>query len=110
MLYSDSDSVRLISRDGNTFKSFPDLCKGLVRDLNGRRCILDGEIVCLDSHGQPQFRKWIGREELFERERATHPNWHYWDACALVTDQNRQTASAGSGQTALLCLGFSVVC
>ena len=53
--------VCLISRNGNTFKSFPDLCKGLARDLNGRRCILDGEIVCLDSHGQPQFRNLLFR-------------------------------------------------
>jgi hypothetical protein len=41
--------------NGNTFKSFPDLCEGLARDLKGRRCVLDGEIVCLDSLGKPQF-------------------------------------------------------
>ena len=61
LLYSDSDGVRLISRNGNTFKSFPGLCKGLAIDLNGRRCVLDGEIACLDSHGQPQFRKLLFR-------------------------------------------------
>jgi bifunctional non-homologous end joining protein LigD len=188
--------VRLISRNGNTFKSFPDLCKTLARDLKGRRCVLDGEIVCLDSQGRPQFRnllfrraepffyafdilwheharsddeeemrrfrngadtrylplidrklrlrrvvpksgerllycdhieeqgealfelacerdlegivakrqgdpylpehatwlkirnrncsQWIGREELFERERACDPDWHCWSACALL--------------------------
>jgi hypothetical protein len=31
LLYSDSGSVRLISRNGNTFKAFPDLCEGLAR-------------------------------------------------------------------------------
>jgi bifunctional non-homologous end joining protein LigD len=56
LLYSDKDGVRLISRNGNTFKSFTGLCEGLARDLAGRRCILDGEIVCLDSQGKPQFR------------------------------------------------------
>ena len=53
LLYSDSEGVRLISRNGNTFKSFPGLCEGLACDLKGRCCTLDGEIVCLDSHGQP---------------------------------------------------------
>lgn len=61
LLYSGEDGVRLVSRNGNTFKSFPELCEGLVRDLNGRRCVLDGEIVCLDSQGKPQFRDLLFR-------------------------------------------------
>ena len=55
LLYSDSDGVRLVSRNANVFKSFVGLCEGLARDLNGRRCVLDREIVCLDSQGKPQF-------------------------------------------------------
>lgn len=43
LLYSDSSGVHLVSRNGNTFKSFPNLCDGLKRDLKGRRCVLDGE-------------------------------------------------------------------
>jgi len=31
------------------------------RDLNGRRCALDGEIVCLDAEGKPQFRDVLFR-------------------------------------------------
>jgi bifunctional non-homologous end joining protein LigD len=61
LLHSDTDGVRLVSRNGNDFKSFPSLCDGLERDLNGRRCVLDGEIVCLDSHGKPQFRDLLFR-------------------------------------------------
>jgi bifunctional non-homologous end joining protein LigD len=61
LLYSENDGVRLVSRNGNTFNSFPKLCEGLARDLNGRRCVLDGEIVCLDSHGKPQFRNLLFR-------------------------------------------------
>lgn len=56
LLYSDTDGVRLISRNGNRFKSFPRLHEGLARDLKGRGCVLDGEIVCLDPEGKPQFR------------------------------------------------------
>jgi len=67
LLHSDSEGVRLVSRNGNTFKSFPGLCDGLARDLKGRRCVLDGEIVCLDTDGKPQFRDLLFRraEPLF---------------------------------------------
>jgi bifunctional non-homologous end joining protein LigD len=51
LLYSDQAGVRLVSRNGNTFKSFPELCEGLARDLRGRRCVLDGEIVCVGFWG-----------------------------------------------------------
>jgi bifunctional non-homologous end joining protein LigD len=58
---SDKDGVRLVSRNGNIFKSFPELCEGLHRELRGRRCVLDGEIVCLDVEGKPQFRDVLFR-------------------------------------------------
>ncbi|PYV82132.1 MAG: hypothetical protein DMG93_12945 [Acidobacteria bacterium] len=61
LLYSDDDGVRLVSRNRNTFKSFPGLCDGLAPDLRGRRCVLDGEIVCLDSLGKPQFSDLLFR-------------------------------------------------
>jgi ATP-dependent DNA ligase len=51
----------VVSRNGNTFKSFRGLCEGLARDLKGRGCVLDGEIVCLDLHGKPQFRDLLFR-------------------------------------------------
>jgi bifunctional non-homologous end joining protein LigD len=49
------------------FKSFPALCDGLTRDLKGRHCVLDDEIVCLDATGKPQFRDLLFRraEPLF---------------------------------------------
>ena len=53
--------MRLVSRNRNTFKSFPGLCQGLARDLHGRRCVLDGEIVCLDPDGKSQFRDLLFR-------------------------------------------------
>ena len=31
--------------------------------------------------------QWIGREELFEQERSSDPDWHHWNACALLADQ-----------------------
>jgi bifunctional non-homologous end joining protein LigD len=61
LLHSDKDGVRLVSRNENIFKSFPDLCEGLARDLKGRCCGLDGEIVCLDQHGKSQFNNLLFR-------------------------------------------------
>ena len=63
----NSDGVRLVSRNGNTFKSFPGPCEGFARDLKARRCVLDGEIVCLDDGGKPQFLDLLFRraEPLF---------------------------------------------
>jgi bifunctional non-homologous end joining protein LigD len=83
LLHSDSDGVRLVSRNGNTFKSFPALCEGLGRDLKGRRCILDGEIVCLDAYGKPQFR-----DLLFRREEPLFYGFDIlWDVHAKSDDE-----------------------
>jgi ATP-dependent DNA ligase len=52
---------RLISRNGNEFKSFPDLALELPNEVSARSAILDGEIVCLDTAGKPQFRDLLFR-------------------------------------------------
>ena len=31
------------------------------------------------NHG---YSQWAGREELFERERGSDPDWRVWDLCA----------------------------
>jgi bifunctional non-homologous end joining protein LigD len=84
LLYSDSNGVRLVSRNGNVFKSFPHLCDGLHRDLKGRRCVLDGEIVCLDHKGRSQFN-----DLLFRR---AEPHFYafdvLWDEHAKTDDES----------------------
>jgi len=47
--------TELISRNGNSFKSFETLRKQLKSPYQGKT-VLDGEIVCLDRRGKPQFR------------------------------------------------------
>ena len=47
--------TELISRNGNSFKSFETLRKQLKLPYVGKT-VLDGEIVCLDKRGKPQFR------------------------------------------------------
>ena len=51
----ENGSTQLISRNGHPFSSFPNLRKELTLSSAGRT-VLDGEIVCLDKRGKPQFR------------------------------------------------------
>jgi bifunctional non-homologous end joining protein LigD len=52
--------TELISRNGNSFKSFETLRKQLKSPYAGKT-VLDGEIVCLDKRGKPQFRDLLFR-------------------------------------------------
>ena len=52
---------QLISRNGNEFKSFSSLNEAMAAELGSRAAILDGELVCLDGDGKPQFRDLLFR-------------------------------------------------
>jgi bifunctional non-homologous end joining protein LigD len=49
-----SGRCELISRNGHPFNSFSNLRKGMISPYQGKT-VLDGEIVCLDKRGKPQF-------------------------------------------------------
>src|SRR5215472_14992615 len=50
----------LISRNGNSFASFADLTQAIAESLpEVKDAVLDGEIVCLDKRGRPQFRNLL---------------------------------------------------
>jgi len=54
--------AQLISRNGNPFASYIDLAASIAAALNcQRKTIIDGEIVCLDRKGRPQFRNLLFR-------------------------------------------------
>jgi bifunctional non-homologous end joining protein LigD len=57
----DHGRCKLISRNGNEFQSFKPLSTGLGECLQAQSAILDGEIVCLDDHGKPQFSDLLFR-------------------------------------------------
>jgi bifunctional non-homologous end joining protein LigD len=61
LAYVDKGKCRLISRNGNQFKSFPALAESLPAELRTRSAILDGEIVSLDRHGKTQFKDLLFR-------------------------------------------------
>jgi bifunctional non-homologous end joining protein LigD len=53
----ENGRTQLFSRNGNPFNSFSELRK-LSLPHSGRT-VLDGEIVCLDKRGRPQFRELL---------------------------------------------------
>lgn len=49
---------QLFSRNNNdTTATFPELPTAVLDALRGRNAIIDGEIVALDSNGQPSFSR-----------------------------------------------------
>lgn len=61
LAYLERGTARLLSRNGNWFKSFPVLCDSLASDLSVRSAVIDGEIVCLDRQGRTQFNQLLYR-------------------------------------------------
>lgn len=61
LAYIDLGQCRLVSRKDNAFKSFPALSASLLMELCVSSAVLDGEIVCLDPSGKPQFRDLLFR-------------------------------------------------
>jgi bifunctional non-homologous end joining protein LigD len=62
----ERSKCQLISRDGHPFASFSNLAESMADSLPATNAIvLDGEIVCLDRRGRPQFnatmRTWFAR-------------------------------------------------
>jgi bifunctional non-homologous end joining protein LigD len=55
LAYVEHGRCRLVSRNGNDFKSFGPLSIGIADTLKDRSVVIDGEIVCLDGEGKPQF-------------------------------------------------------
>ncbi len=53
LAYIEGGACRLVSRKGNAYQRFKDL--SIALSGLGSETILDGEIVCLDDDGQPQF-------------------------------------------------------
>ena len=58
--YVDRDGTRLVSRRGNVYRSFPHLCNSIGNELKCEAG-LDGEILCLDAEGRPQFYELLRR-------------------------------------------------
>src|SRR6059036_1811207 len=56
--------ARLISRQGNEFKQWPQLSKEVAHAIRARHAVLDGEVVCLRPDGLSDFYSLMFRREL----------------------------------------------
>src|ERR1700736_4948676 len=62
LAHIDGKRTQLVSRNGHPFASFPDLGHAIAAELPyTERAVLDGEIVCLDRKGRPQFKDLLFR-------------------------------------------------
>lgn len=51
----ENGRAQLVSRNGHPFASFAGLAKLIAGSLANTKAVLDGEIVCVDNAGRPQF-------------------------------------------------------
>ena len=63
LVHAERGECKLISRNGNEFKSFAGLNQSLPAELRSKSAVLDGEIVCLDEGEKPQFRDLLFRRD-----------------------------------------------
>jgi bifunctional non-homologous end joining protein LigD len=61
LAFVDGRESRLVSRNGNTFRSWPMLCQAIATTVRASTAVLDGEVVCLASDGRPDFRALLYR-------------------------------------------------
>jgi bifunctional non-homologous end joining protein LigD len=59
LAYVDNGGVQLVSRKGNVYKPFANLCAALAQTLSP--AVLDGEIVHMGADGRPQFYDLLKR-------------------------------------------------
>jgi bifunctional non-homologous end joining protein LigD len=61
LAYLDTAGCRLVSPNAHAFGSFESLRDGIGHALRRTRAVIDGEIVCLDDKGHPQFYNLLYR-------------------------------------------------
>jgi bifunctional non-homologous end joining protein LigD len=59
LAYLDPGRCRLVSRNGNEFKSFAGLTSEIAGAVPTLTAVLDGEIVCLDRRGGPRWGRLL---------------------------------------------------
>ena len=55
LAHLSNGDCKLISRNGNAFRSFESLRAAIPGDLTPQRTVIDGEIICLDAQGRSRF-------------------------------------------------------
>jgi bifunctional non-homologous end joining protein LigD len=60
--------------------------EGIVAKRKFDPYLLDGSATWFKIKNQ-NYSQWIGREELFDREREGDPDWRLWNVCTSASDQ-----------------------
>ena len=61
LAFIEDGRAKLVSRNGNEFRSFSELNISLPLECRAQSAVLDGEIVCLDDMGQTNFENLLFR-------------------------------------------------
>jgi bifunctional non-homologous end joining protein LigD len=65
LFYLTRQGCAMLSKRGNSFKRFRELCDSLRRELGRREVILDGEVIAFDFKGRINFWELMrGRGQL----------------------------------------------
>src|SRR2546430_2535366 len=62
LAYVNDGECNLVSRTGYVYKRFME--EDIVKALNGRAVVLDGEICCLDREGKSRFNSLLYRRPI----------------------------------------------
>ena len=62
LAYVDAARCWLVSRNQHRFDEFNALARAIAKVVADRRAVIDGEIVCLDADGRPQFYELLARK------------------------------------------------
>jgi bifunctional non-homologous end joining protein LigD len=63
LAHVDGHHCTLVSRNGHTFKHWPQLCQELAHAAKAHEALIDGELVCLDAQGRSNFKSLLFRRE-----------------------------------------------
>ena len=64
LAHVDRGQCRLVSRNGHTFKGWPGLATAIATAIRAESAVLDGEVVCLDADGRPDFKAPLFRRAV----------------------------------------------
>ncbi len=104
LAYLENGECKLVSRNGHAFTSFAELGRAIVSSLPGTHAVLDGEVVCVDRKGHPQFKDLLfhkGEPCFFAFDLLYHDKDRRADALVDRKQELRQLLSRVSKHTTL---------
>lgn len=79
------DHVELVGEEFFQIACERDL-EGIVAKRKFDPYLLDGSATWFKIRN-PNYSQWTGREQLFDRERDSNPDWQFWNLCTAACNQ-----------------------